>query len=65
MNPSIDIKYCIFFYMIVLVFIYVWKPEIFKMEGDNKKSKKILLFALIVILAILSIYMKVFFEWFF
>jgi uncharacterized membrane protein len=57
-----DIKYSIFFYLIILLLIYLWKPEIFNLNTENKRRKYILLLSLIIIVAIICMYIKIFFE---
>ena len=34
-----DIKYSIFFYLIILLLIYLWKPQIFNLDTENKRRK--------------------------
>ena len=57
-----DIKYSIFFYLIIILLIYLWKPEIFNLNTENKRRKYILLLSLIIIVAIICMYIKIFFE---
>lgn len=57
-----DIKYSIFFYLIILLLIYLWKPSIFELNTENKRRKYILLLSLIIIVAIICMYIKIFFE---
>jgi hypothetical protein len=57
-----DIKYSIFFYLIILLLIYLWKPQIFNLNSENKRRKYILLLSLIIIVSIISMYIKIFFE---
>lgn len=57
-----DIKYSIFFYLIILLLIYLWKPEIFNLNTENKRRKYILLLSLIIIVSIICMYIKIFFE---
>jgi hypothetical protein len=57
-----DIKYSIFFYLIILLLIYLWKPDIFNLNTENKRRKYILLLSLIIIVAIICMYIKIFFE---
>jgi hypothetical protein len=57
-----DIKYSIFFYLIILLLIYLWKPSIFNLNTENKRRKYILLLSLIIIVAIICMYIKIFFE---
>ena len=60
-------KYCILLYIVLIVLLYIKKPHWFQLRGeeDDSKRKNILLYALIIILAIICIYMKVMVEWFF
>ena len=60
---EIDIKYSILFYLIVLYLLYLWKPHLFKLDTEQRRRKFILLMALVIIIAIISIYIKIFFEW--
>jgi uncharacterized membrane protein len=59
-------KYCIIIYVIILLLLYLWKPFLFKITDENpdKKKKLILFSAMIIIVAIISIYIKIMFEWF-
>lgn len=60
-----NLKYIIFLYLIFIFLIFFWKPQIFSLNVDNKKQKTLYLIFLIVILAIISFYVKVLMEWFF
>jgi uncharacterized membrane protein len=60
-----DLKYTIFIYFILMLLIFLWKPNIFKLNDDNKKKKTLYLISLIIIVAIISFYIKVLFESFF
>ena len=53
-------KYCIIIYVIILLLLYLWKPFLFKITDKNsdKKKKLILFSAMIIIVAIISIYIK-------
>lgn len=57
-----DIKYSIFFYLIILLLLYLWKPSIFNLNTENKRRKYILLLSLVIIIAIICMYIKIFFE---
>ena len=57
-----DIKYSIFFYLIILLLLYLWKPTIFNLNTENKRRKYILLLSLVIIIAIICMYIKIFFE---
>ena len=60
-----DLKYTIFIYIVLMILIFLWKPQIFDLNNDNKKKKTLYLIFLIVIVAIISFYCKVLFESFF
>ena len=60
-----DLKYTIFIYIILMILIFLWKPQIFDLNTDNKKKKTLYLIFLIVIVAIISFYCKVLYESFF
>jgi|LakMenE18May11ns_1017448.scaffolds.fasta_scaffold9288326_2 uncharacterized membrane protein len=57
-----DIKYSIFFYLIILLLLYLWKPSLFELNTENKRRKYILLLSLVIIIAIICMYIKIFFE---
>lgn len=60
-----NLKYTILIYLLLLIFIFFWKPEIFKINIENKKRKMLYLVFLIIIVAIISFYTKILSEWFF
>lgn len=60
-----NLKYTIFMYLIILFFLFMWKPNLFIINVENKKRKLLYLMFLIVIIAIISFYFKVLMEWFF
>ena len=59
-----NLKYTILIYLVLLIFIFFWKPEIFKLNIENKKRKMLYLVFLIIIVAIISFYTKILSEWF-
>jgi len=59
-----NLKYTILIYLVLLIFIFFWKPEIFKLNIENKKRKILYLVFLIIIIAIISFYAKILSEWF-
>lgn len=59
-----NLKYTILIYLLLLIFIFFWKPEIFKLNIENKKRKILYLVFLIIIVAIISFYAKILSEWF-
>ncbi len=60
-----NLKYTILIYLLLLIFIFFWKPEIFKLNIENKKRKMLLLVFLIIIVALVAFYTKILSEWFF
>jgi uncharacterized membrane protein len=60
-----NLRYTIFLYLILILFIFIWKPQLIILNVDNKKRKVLYLIFLIIILAIISFYIKVLTEWFF
>jgi hypothetical protein len=60
-----NLKYTIFLYLILILFIFLWKPQIFLLNVDDKKRKVLYLIFLIIIISIISFYVKVLSEWFF
>jgi Kef-type K+ transport system membrane component KefB len=62
---NLELKYIIFMYIFILILLYIWKPHIFNLNDENSRKKKILyLFSLIIIIAIISFYVKVLVDWF-
>ena len=39
LEMDFDIKYSIFFYLIILLLIYLWKPQIFNLDIENNFEK--------------------------
>lgn len=60
-----NIKYTIFIYLILLLSIFILKPNIFNLDVTDKKRKMLYIFFLIIIISIISFYTKVLFEFFF
>jgi uncharacterized membrane protein len=60
-----NLKYTIFLYLILILFIFIWKPHILMLNTEDKKRKTLYLIFLIIIISIISFYTKVLFEWFF
>ena len=60
-----NLKYTVFLYLIILVLIYSFKPEIFNLDVDYKKRKFLYLIFLIIIISIISFYTKVLIEFLF
>jgi hypothetical protein len=59
-----NIRYIILLYFIILFIIFLWKPNIFMLNTDNKKRKLLYLISLIIIISIVCFYVKVLYEWF-
>ena len=59
-----NLKYTIFLYIILILLLYFWKPELFMLNVDNKNRKILYLTFLIIIIAIICFYSKVLTEWF-
>ena len=52
-------------YIFILILLYIWKPNIFDLNDEKNRKKKVLyLFSLIIIIAIISFYIKVLIDWF-
>ena len=60
-----NLKYTIFLYLIIILFIFLWKPNIFLLNVEDKKRKILYLIFLIIIISIISFYVKILSEWFF
>ena len=58
------LRYSIFMYLFIILILYIWKPQLFKLNNEDKQRKMIYLIFLIIILSILSFYTKLIFEWF-
>jgi len=59
------LRYTIFMYLIILFFLFMWKPNLFILNVDNKKRKLLYLTFLVIIISIICFYFKVLMEWFF
>ena len=58
------LRYSIFMYLFIILILYIWKPQLFKLNNEDKQRKIIYLIFLIIIISILSFYTKLLFEWF-
>ena len=58
------LRYSIFMYLFIILILYIWKPQLFKLNNEDKQRKMIYLIFLIIIISILSFYTKLIFEWF-
>ena len=59
-----ELKYTIFLYLIFLVLIYLYKPQLFILNVEDKKRKSLYLMFLIIIISIIVFYFKILTEWF-
>ena len=59
-----DLKFVIFIYIIFIVLLYLYKPNVLTLD-NNKNKKLIYLVFLIIIMAIISYYIKINMEYFF
>lgn len=62
---TFDIKFIIIIYIILIVLLYIYKNQLFKLNGRNRSKKIIYLSSLFIILAIISIYIKILLECYF
>jgi len=63
---NLDLKYILLLYILFIGILYTLKPTIFDLKNTkNKKKKAIYLSILIIIIAIISFYIKVLIDWFF
>jgi len=60
-----NLKYVFFIYLIFILLIYLIKPTILNLNVESKKRKILYLMSLIIIIAIISFYIKILVEWFF
>lgn len=60
-----NIKNTIFIYLVIILLLFVLKPELFVLDVVDRKRKLLYLFFLIVIISIIAFYFKVLNEWFF
>ena len=58
------LRYSIFMYLFIILILYIWTPQLFKLNNEDKQRKIIYLIFLIIIISILSFYTKLLFEWF-
>ncbi len=63
---NFELKYIFFIYIFIIILLYISKPNIFILS-DNKSDRKrkiLYLCALIIIISIISFYIKVLIDWF-
>lgn len=63
---NFELKYIFFIYIFILILLYIAKPNIFILSDNetDRKRKVLYLCALIIIIAIISFYIKVLIDWF-
>jgi hypothetical protein len=63
---NFELKYIFFIYIFILILLYISKPNIFILsDNESDRKRKILyLCALIIIISIISFYIKVLIDWF-
>ena len=61
---NIHLKYIIFLYIVLFLLLYFCKPQLFVLDIDNRKRKFLYLTFLIVIMAIICFYLKVWADFF-
>jgi hypothetical protein len=62
---NLDLKYILLIYILFIGIIYVLKPGIFNFKNTkDKKKKAIYLSILIMLIAVISFYIKVLIDWF-
>jgi hypothetical protein len=60
-----NLKYTIFLYLILVILLFLWKPNVFALNVEDKKRKILYLISLIIIISIISFYFKILMEWFY
>ena len=61
---NFQLRYSIIFYFLIILFLYFYKPKLFILNNGDKSRKLLYLISLIMIIAIISFYIKIMFEWF-
>jgi hypothetical protein len=59
-----ELKYTIFLYLIFILLIYLYKPQLFILNVEDKKRKSLYLMFLIIVISIIVFYFKILAEWF-
>ncbi len=62
---ELEFKHLVLIYAILLFLLFLFKPQLFNLniqDKDLRKRKFLMLVALFIILAILSYYIKIYFE---
>ena len=60
---NLSIKYVLLLYILIVVCLYIWKPQLFQMNGENRRRKFIFLVSLFIIIAVICMYIKIMAEW--
>ncbi len=65
---ELEFKHLVLIYSILIAFIFLWKPQIFKLSNNDnqemRKHKFVTLVGLFVVLAIISYYIKIYLEYY-
>ena len=65
---ELEFKHLVLIYSILIAFIFLWKPQIFKLSNsDNQEMRRhkfVTLVGLFVVLAIIAYYIKIYFEYY-
>ena len=61
---NFQLRYSIILYFLIILFLYFYKPKLFILDSENKSRKLLYLISLVIIIAIISFYFKIIFEWF-
>lgn len=58
---NFDLKFVVMIYILFVILLYIYKPELFQTKNNSKKI--IYICFLLFILAIISYYIKIIFEY--
>jgi hypothetical protein len=65
---ELEFKHLVLIYSIFIAFIFLWKPQIFKLSNNDnqemRRHKFVTLVGLFVVLAIISYYIKIYLEYY-
>ena len=65
---ELEFKHLVLIYSVLIAFIFLWKPQIFKLSNNDnqemRRHKFITLVGLFVVLAIISYYIKIYLEYY-
>ena len=62
---NFDLNFVVIIYVILVTLLYMHKNHLFKLNVKNKNKKIIYLSFLLIVLAIISFYVKILYECFF